>query len=63
MNETIEEYRELVRKLKALLDDPHPGLSSWCLMFGATMNSLMELWMPEAEIDTSPREPVTTSPA
>jgi hypothetical protein len=46
MNETqvLDEYRELVRRLKGLLDDPQPGLSSWSLMFGATMNSLIALW-------------------
>lgn len=41
---SIEEYRELVRRLNGLLDDPQPGLSSWCLMFGDVMNSLTALW-------------------
>ena len=52
MNEqqkSIDEYRELVRRLKGLLDDPQPGLSSWSLMFGATMNSLVALWHSGAD--------------
>lgn len=43
MSESIEEYRELVRKLNGLLEDPQQDLS-WCLMFGTTMEQLVDLW-------------------
>lgn len=47
MNESIERYRRLVHQLSHLLEDPHPGLFSWCDMFGRTMNELTGLWVDE----------------
>lgn len=52
MNKTIDEYRELVRKLNGLLADPQPGLSSWSSMFGETMSRLVELWSgPDTKLE------------
>jgi hypothetical protein len=44
MNESIEKYRELVRQLSVLLEDPQPGLMTWCTMFADTMDRLADLW-------------------
>ncbi len=40
----IDYLREQVTKLKALLDDPHPGLSTWCAMYGECMKSISYFW-------------------
>ena len=40
----IDELRNHVEHLKALLDDPHPGLSSWCESYNARMQSISDFW-------------------
>jgi hypothetical protein len=40
----IELLKEKVRLLNQLLDDPQPGLISWCLALGKTMDELNLLW-------------------
>lgn len=41
--EWIEQLREQHRRLGALLDDPHPGLATWCLMLGGVMQKIGEM--------------------
>ncbi len=41
---TIKELKELNRRLTALLDDPQPGLASWCVLLGRTMTDLIDGW-------------------
>ena len=35
--EYIADLKELARRFAALLDDPHPGIGSWCLMLGSIL--------------------------
>lgn len=42
--ETWEQLKEAVDCLNQLLKDEQPGLSSWCMMYGETMKSIMEYW-------------------
>ncbi len=41
---TNEELTEAVHKLDALLQDPHPGLMTWCEMYGKLMEAIVEFW-------------------
>jgi hypothetical protein len=43
MNNIIEQAKELNRRLTNLLDDPQPGLISWCICFHETLVSLGKL--------------------
>lgn len=43
--DTLREYN---RQLKVLLDDPHPGLASWALMYHRTMKRIVN-WYTEEE--------------
>jgi hypothetical protein len=38
------ELKEHVDRLKKLLDDPHPGLSTWVHAYGQEVNWLMDFW-------------------
>lgn len=40
----IDYLREHVGKLKALLDDPHPGLFTWCAAFEKHMQAISDFW-------------------
>ena len=42
---TLEELQERIQKIKALLDDPQPGLFTWSWMLGKQMTEISELWM------------------
>lgn len=38
IEEDIEDMKELNRQLKALLDDPHPGLATWMMAVIRVLN-------------------------
>jgi hypothetical protein len=40
----IDEVREIVRQLAALLEDPQVGLSSWLTLYGEKMQALSAFW-------------------
>lgn len=44
----IDELRGKVAKLLALLEDPHPGLSSWCGFYGEVTNEIMDFLLGDA---------------
>ena len=47
----LETLREHVTKLKALLDDPHPGLTTWCVFYVQHMQAISDLWnIPKEEL-------------
>lgn len=61
MSETTEEYlnrvRDEVRKLKSLLDDPQPGLSTWCIFYAERMKAISVFWHPNCKdlnVDAAP---------
>ena len=39
---TIDETREQIRRLSSLMDDPHPGLFSWNMIWGKALNDFCE---------------------
>ncbi len=43
MNKIIEQAKELNRRLTLLLDDPQPGLLSWCIVLHETLVALGKL--------------------
>ena len=43
MNDIIERAKELNRRLTSLLNDPQPGLISWCICFHETLVSIGKL--------------------
>ena len=47
---TIEELKEITRRLTALLDDPQPGLFSWNLCLGKVMTELVGKWTKPSEV-------------
>ena len=49
----LDYLREQVDALKRLLDDPHPGLSSWSKMYGARMQSISDFWNKEEPCEPS----------
>lgn len=40
----IEAVKAHVEKLRQLLADPHPGLSTWCACYGREMQWLSDHW-------------------
>jgi hypothetical protein len=52
--------REQVDGLKRLLDDPHPGLSTWAKMYGDRMQALSNFWNAEEAAPLS-KEPMVDS--
>lgn len=40
----IDYVQHLATALKALMDDPHPGLASWQWAYGTTMQKLSDFW-------------------
>ncbi len=44
MNKRLEELKIEVDKLKHLLDDPQPGLASWCMLYGECMTNINNFW-------------------
>ena len=44
MTEKFKELCERVAKLKLLLDDPQPGLASWCMMYAEHMKFISDYW-------------------
>lgn len=40
----LDYLREEVRRLKLLLDDPHPGNFAWCEMYGKCMKNISDFW-------------------
>lgn len=55
----LDYLREEVRKLKALLDDPHPGLMSWMYMYRDQMNFITEFWDGESRESNELKEMTT----
>lgn len=50
----LKELTERVRKLNALLQDPHPGLSTWCGFYAEHMQAISEFWnQPDQRQDVS----------
>lgn len=47
----LEYLREQVTKLKALLDDPHPGFSTWMAFYGERMQAISDFWNSESDED------------
>ncbi len=45
----LEELKGIVNRLKNLLDDPHPGLTTWCEAYGKRMQQLSDFWNADAE--------------
>jgi len=43
----IPELTERINKINALLDDPHPGLGTWCAFLGERMSELIAAWQGE----------------
>jgi hypothetical protein len=43
----IPELTERINKINALLDDPHPGLGTWCAFLGQRMGELIAAWQGE----------------
>lgn len=41
---TFDDLTEQVRRLNVLLQDPQPGLSTWCMMYGECMKAIDEYW-------------------
>jgi hypothetical protein len=44
MTEKFKELCAHVAKLKLLLDDPQPGLTSWCRMYAEHMMFIVAYW-------------------
>lgn len=42
--ELLRKLTSAVNRLNALLQDPQPGLSSWCLMVGEAWKEISDLW-------------------
>ena len=40
----LDELKILVNRLKLLLDDQQPGLASWCIAYGQTMQGICDFW-------------------
>lgn len=40
----LDHLKVLVNRLKALLDDPQPGMASWVQMYGETMSQIVDFW-------------------
>lgn len=55
----LERYRELINKLNSLLDDPHPGLWSWNMMFSKVMEELVSLWQNKNAEQSEKNENIT----
>lgn len=47
MGKNLAELKVHVDRLKHLLDDPQPGLITWCTMFGRTIESIANWWNKE----------------
>lgn len=61
----LETFSARVRRVASLLNDPHPGLTSWALMLGAEMKALALEWGyidPPAWRDQPPTEQEMTDP-
>ncbi len=39
-----EELKNAVHRLDAMLQDPHPGLSTWCQIYGELMQAIVKFW-------------------
>ncbi|MGR3303646.1 MAG: hypothetical protein ACUZ8I_14270 [Candidatus Scalindua sp.] len=40
----MEDLETHVGKLKQLLDNPHPGIATWCEAYGAEMKAISDFW-------------------
>jgi hypothetical protein len=46
----LDDLREQVNGLKALLDDPHPGLHTWIGFYAKRMQAIADFWnQPDTE--------------
>lgn len=68
-NMTLEELTQRIVSIKSLLDDPQPGLISWCMMLGAGMEELTQRWSgrpakpdtPQPDPSSAQRHPSTAT--
>lgn len=44
MNKFPEDIKKHIANLHKLVEDPHPGLGEWVLMYGEEMNWLSNYW-------------------
>lgn len=57
LEDFVAETRDVIRRLNVLLNDPQPGLATWCLMFGSAMDELTAFWAcPQAALRESPED-------
>lgn len=40
----LDEIKALIKRLNALLDDPQPGLLTWCEAYDETMQKIIAFW-------------------
>ena len=60
----IDWLREEVNKLKSLLDDPHPGLSTWNEFYISQVKKLMNFWnaeKPPNEVNSADTEKISSA--
>jgi hypothetical protein len=51
----IDHLKDLVHGLSTLLEDPHPGLSTWQMFYGESMEAICEFWRPRTPLaDAAP---------
>ncbi len=55
----IEEILEDAKRLVRLLEDPHPGLSSWIGMLGSRAESLRDKLLVVVPLEATPPHPTT----
>ncbi len=46
---SFSHIKDLNRRLTALLDDPHPGLMSWCQEYATVMQTISDFWNRKEE--------------
>jgi len=47
----LDDLRSEVTKLKALLDDPQPGLMSWCMAYNDRMKAIVDFWQTPLDLE------------
>ena len=40
----LDYLREQVTQLKGLLDNPHPGMATWCAAYARNMKAINDFW-------------------
>jgi hypothetical protein len=47
MDEKLHELKLYTHRLKSLLDNPHPGLITWCMAVGRAVELIVKWWERE----------------